>query len=35
MTVQPTLNEPLDEVIQWELVGEDDADYLRLMLFGP
>ena len=33
--VEVALNEPLNEVIRWELVGEDDADYLRLMLFGP
>jgi hypothetical protein len=30
--VETSLNEPLNEVIQWELVGEDDADYLRSML---
>ena len=33
-SVETSINEPLNEVIQWELVGEDDADYLRSMLFG-
>jgi hypothetical protein len=30
---QAYVNNPLTAVIQWELVGEDDADYLRAMLF--
>jgi hypothetical protein len=29
-----SLNEPLNKVIRWEMIGEDDADYLRSMLFG-
>ena len=33
--VEASINEPLNGVIRWELIGEDDADYLRSMLFGP
>jgi hypothetical protein len=32
--VQTSLNEPLNEAIQWDLLSEDDADYLRSMLCG-
>jgi hypothetical protein len=32
--VEVALNEPLDGVIRWDLLSEDDIDYLRLMFFG-